>query len=668
MSSQKLDALKERMAAKKTKAFLVVRGDKIVCEWYAPGHSATHRHGTASLAKALAGGLPLAVALTDGKIALDDSAAKFVPEWKKDPRKAKITIRHLGSHTSGLEDAEADGLPHEQLTGWKGDFWKRLDPPRDPFTLARDIAPVLFEPGEKLQYSNPGIGMLTYCVTAAIQQSEHKDIRTLLRERVMRPIGVLDEEWSVGYGKTFMVDSLPVVGTWGGGNYTARAAARIGRLVLREGDWEGRRILSKEAVRGVTGDAGLPGRCGMGWWSNAAGRYRQLPQDAVWGAGAGDQLLLVIPSLNLIMVRNGQTLEPGPGEPPVSREDVFTRYHDYRARILFEPLAEAVINRTARISGSASPPRDVAAKVLTERGPNRVSVVEKEEGFLFQEGDSKVLFYQLKPKSLNGSYERANYVHPLYDLGGNTLTEDFPKDHPHQRGVFWAWHHLSVDGRKIADSWALQNWNWEAAGTRILPTAIDSAALEITGLWKSPLWKDPQGNLTPVVKEMTRIRAFRAERNLRKIDFEIQLLALQPNVRFGGSEDEKGYGGFSVRVRLPENVQFSGQRGPVTPELGSVETGPWLNVLGTFQSASTPSGLAVLGHPSNPGSPHRWVLRREKSMQNAAYPGREPVLLSTAQPLVLRYRLLIHDGTLTAAELDALQRAYAAVAYSKPTP
>ena len=48
-----------------------------------------------------------------------------------------------------------------------GDFWKRLDPPRDPFTLARDETPMLFAPGEKLQYSNPGMGMMTYCVTAA---------------------------------------------------------------------------------------------------------------------------------------------------------------------------------------------------------------------------------------------------------------------------------------------------------------------------------------------------------------------------------------------------------------------------------------------------------------------------------------------------------------------
>jgi len=116
------------------------------------------------------------------------------------------------------------------------------------------------------------------------------------------------------------------VGTWGGGAYTPRATARIGRLILRQGDWEGRQILTTDAVRQVAGDAGLTGNCGMGWWSNGGRRYPGLPKDAVWGAGAGDQLLLVVPGLNLIMVRNGETLVPGAGEPPVRTNDVFTLY------------------------------------------------------------------------------------------------------------------------------------------------------------------------------------------------------------------------------------------------------------------------------------------------------------------------------------------------------
>ncbi|MBI4663955.1 MAG: serine hydrolase [Verrucomicrobia bacterium] len=377
MSSAKLEAIKDRLAAKKTRAFLVVRNDRIVHEWYAPGQSAMSRHGTASLAKALVAGMSLAVAMQDGKIALDDAASKFVPQWRTDPRKSKITIRHLGSHTSGLSDSTTEGVRHEDQPGWMGDFWKRLDPPRDPFTIARDETPLLFEPGEKLQYSNPGIGMLTYCVAAALDESSPRDICTLLRDRVFRPIGIADAEWSAGYGKTFRVEGLPLVGAWGGAAFTARATARVGRLVLHHGNWNGRQILSKDVVRQVTTDAGLPGNCGMGWWSNGGRRYDKLPQDAVWGAGAGDQLLLVIPSLNLIMVRNGQTLEPGSDEPPVRQDNVFTKYHDYRSRILFEPLVEAVTERASKTGAAPYPPSPVIQEI---RWAPKSAIVRKAKG------------------------------------------------------------------------------------------------------------------------------------------------------------------------------------------------------------------------------------------------------------------------------------------------
>src|SRR5262245_20841294 len=254
MSGEKLDALKDELAKRRTRALLVIRNDKIVYEWYAEGVTADTKQGTASLAKALVGGLSLGVAMSDDLIKLDDPATKYIPEWKDDPKKSKITVRQLGSHTSGLSDSVTKGVKHEEQPGWKGDFWKRLDPPNDPFTVARDKCPMLFEPGKDFQYSNPGIGLLTYCVTASIKDGKHRDVRTLLKERVMKPIGVPDAEWSVGYGKTFTVNELPLVGSWGGGAYTPRATARIGRLVLREGDWDGKRLLTRDAVKQVTHD------------------------------------------------------------------------------------------------------------------------------------------------------------------------------------------------------------------------------------------------------------------------------------------------------------------------------------------------------------------------------------------------------------------------------
>ncbi|MDP6019636.1 MAG: serine hydrolase domain-containing protein, partial [Candidatus Latescibacteria bacterium] len=171
------------------------------------------------------------IALNDGRIQIDDPARLYVPAWRDDPRKSRVTIRHLATHSSGVEDAEADGLPHDELPGWKGAFW-RQEP--DAFTLSRDEAPITFEPGTQYAYSNPGMAMLSYCVTAAMGQ----DVRTLLRDRVMRPLGIADAEWSVGYGKTDEVDGLSLVGNWGGGGYTARATAAVGQWMLQRGEHE----------------------------------------------------------------------------------------------------------------------------------------------------------------------------------------------------------------------------------------------------------------------------------------------------------------------------------------------------------------------------------------------------------------------------------------------
>ncbi len=346
-SAARLEALREGLAARSTKALLVIRNETIVCEWYAPGQEAKTRFGTASLAKALVGGVSFAVAMSDGRIGLDVPAARFVPQWRDDPRKTRITLRQLGSHTSGIEDAEADNKPHDQLTGWKGDFWKHLPVPDDPFTISRDHAPLVFEPGAEMRYSNPGIALLTYCVTASLGDAPQKDIRSLLAERVLRPIGVPDAEWSVGYGKTSVVDGLPLVGSWGGAAFTARAAARVGRLMLRGGDWDGKRILSAEAVRFTTSDAATPGPCGIGWWSNNQGDCAKLPRDAFFGSGAGHQILLVIPSLNVIVVRFGAVLAETDHQPKA--------YHEPYRLYLFEPLIEAIADKPAEAAAGPKP-------------------------------------------------------------------------------------------------------------------------------------------------------------------------------------------------------------------------------------------------------------------------------------------------------------------------
>ncbi len=314
MDSVALESAWSVLKDRHTTDLLVIRHDRIVFERYATGQGRTKPHGTASLAKALVGGVGLMVAMQDGRIRPEDLASRYVPQWRDDRTKREITIRHLATHTSGIEDAEADGLPHERLTGWKGDFWKRLPPPLDPFTLARDQAPVLDVPGTKARYSNPGMAMLGYCLAASLKGTRDPDLRSLLNRRVMEPLGVPDAEWSVGYGTVTTVDGLPLVATWGGGSYSPNAVARVGRLLLNRGNWEGRELLDSTVVKATLKHSGMPGHSGLGWWVNAqhdgSRLWKSAPEDAFGGAGAGHQFLMVVPSLDLIVVRNGEKLDP----------------------------------------------------------------------------------------------------------------------------------------------------------------------------------------------------------------------------------------------------------------------------------------------------------------------------------------------------------------------
>jgi CubicO group peptidase (beta-lactamase class C family) len=307
-----LEAWRDALAGRGTSGLILIRRGSIAFEWYAPDWGSDKPHGTASLAKALVGGMSLLAALSDGLLAPDDPACKYIPAWKLDPLKSKITIRQLATHTSGIEDAEQDSLPHDQLPGWKGAFWRRSP---DPFSIALQ-APVLFAPGTRYAYSNPGMAALAYAVTASLHGG---DIRTLLKTRIFDPLGIPESAWSIGYGRGYELDGLKLYANWGGASFTARAAARVGQLMMLGGTWNGRELAHRVAVKQVTAYAGTPKpplttdrfapASGLAWYTNSDGVWPDVPKDAIAGAGAGHQFIAVIPSLDLIVVRNGQTLD-----------------------------------------------------------------------------------------------------------------------------------------------------------------------------------------------------------------------------------------------------------------------------------------------------------------------------------------------------------------------
>ena len=292
----------------------------------------------------------------------------------------------------------------------------------------------------------------------------------------------------------------------------------------------------------------------------------------------------------------------------------------------------------------------VSSVALCPASGSPLRVVPTDEGYQFYDNTEPVLFYRTAPKTTaEGTHSRANYCHPVYGLDGHVMTEDFPSDHLHHRGIFWAWHQVYVGKTPLGDMWACEDFTWDIHTVRILERREDSAALKAGVYWKSSRWKE---GLAPFAEETVTIRVYKAADNTRLIDFDIEIQVLAEGLRLGGSNDVKGYGGFSTRIVLPADIQMSDHNGPVTPENTAVAAGNWMNFSGTL--GDTVSNFAILVHPSNAGHPRKWILRRSGSAQNVAYPGREPIPISTARPLALRYRLVLHKN----ADLNQLFAEY----------
>ncbi|MDE2926587.1 MAG: PmoA family protein [Acidobacteriota bacterium] len=282
-------------------------------------------------------------------------------------------------------------------------------------------------------------------------------------------------------------------------------------------------------------------------------------------------------------------------------------------------------------------------------------MVSDDQGYLVSEGDRPVLFYQSAPRSLDGRYTRAGYVHPLYGLDGQVLTHDFPDDHLHHRGIFWAWHQLWVGDEKAGDPWLTKDFLTEVEHVRFLDGPLFSV-LEATALWTSPLVRDDAGELVPLVRERVRIQVFRSTPDSQVIDFHIRFRALVDGIRLGGSENPRGYSGFTVRVHASPDGRIHDQSGIQEGDRVG-ESSPWADYSGTFGLGGMISGIGMLTHPSYPEFPPRWLLRNY-GMQNVAFPGRHPVDLPRGQPLDLRHRLVIHRGGFEEAEIALHQKVY----------
>lgn len=287
------------------------------------------------------------------------------------------------------------------------------------------------------------------------------------------------------------------------------------------------------------------------------------------------------------------------------------------------------------------------------------TVIKSKEGIEILEKGKKVLFYQQQPKSVDGKYERAGYIHPLYSLDEKVLTEESPEDHPYHRGIFWAWHQIVLDNKKIADGWVSENINFGPAKL-VVHTTNKTVTLHAEMLWKYlPEKKRPQA----IIRENTRITVHTSTAHYRAIDFDIHLYPLLDSLKIGGADDVKGYGGFCLRLKLSDNISFVSKNGEVTPQETAIEAGPWMDFSGSFDNKDeNKSGVTVFCNPHWPGVLQKWILRKKGSMQNIAYPGRIPIAIPK-KGLRLKYRLIIHDDKISNKDLGKLYQQYIRSSY-----
>lgn len=278
---------------------------------------------------------------------------------------------------------------------------------------------------------------------------------------------------------------------------------------------------------------------------------------------------------------------------------------------------------------------------------------ETDQGIELVENGNPVFFYQRKPKSLTGQYVCSNYLHPLYGINGDILTEEFPPDHPYHRGIFWAWHQLYVNNNSLGDGWINDGISQDVVNVQT-EKSKDRAQLNLEVMWKSSTFQNGKS----FMNENTSIIIHKLESNIRKIDFEITLKPLVPGFQIGGSADEKGYGGFCARIKLPDGLIFTSENGPTTPQDLQIKAGPWMDFSADFGKNSEVSSLTILCHPSTPNYPESWILRQKGSMQNIVFPGQNLISIAMDKPAVLRYRIIIHNGNAGSVNLPKLQAEY----------
>lgn len=247
-------------------------------------------------------------------------------------------------------------------------------------------------------------------------------------------------------------------------------------------------------------------------------------------------------------------------------------------------------------------------------------------------------------------YWRSSYIHPIHGINGEVVTDDFPEDHYHHRGVFWTWPEVRVGDRKM------DMWHFEEARQLFQRWLTKEVAHNHVSIGVENGWFY-RGETAPKVREDIHFTVHPAGDTYRAIDFTLRFTNVcDEDVVFEGAKN-KGYGGFSFRPSADNKpFIFHTAQGVAEEDVLRYDT-PWASISWMKDGASARSGAAMFQHPANPGFPHPGWIFRHYAFLGVCWPHEQTHTLKPGDHFELQYRLLIHHG-LDSEALPELFKSY----------
>lgn len=278
-----------------TEGIIIIKDGYIVGEAYFGNFTQSTRHSSYSVAKSFTSAL-IGIAIDKAMLGgVNDKVFQFYPQWQTPETpglKKLITIRHLLTMTGGIQWQEGDYYnPNSQ------DDIYRMYRVSNNFIQYVLNKPMAAEPGTRWYYSSGETILLSGVIEAATGRTAFQ----FAEEHLLHPIGIADITWeSDPSGHTI---------TGWGISTTVRNYARFGYLYLKNGMWDGQRIISESWIEESTRafSDSHPYYAYLWWLPPAFESYDSvdIPQNTYMAMGIYLQRLYVVPEKNLVVVRVG---------------------------------------------------------------------------------------------------------------------------------------------------------------------------------------------------------------------------------------------------------------------------------------------------------------------------------------------------------------------------